>query len=132
MATFANFTVNDRESSPVAHIFATAGRLSSDTVLWKEAGIVPAGDKTVSGQVVRVPNGSFRCRLALKVPLLGTRVADGITTYEVLDEAFFETIVRFSSKSTLQFRKNVMGMGANMLAAAITPVNDAFVNVETW
>ncbi len=132
MADFTTITVNDREDTPVAHSFVPASRPSGDSVLFKEAGVVPLGDSTVTARVTRLPNGSYRCRLVLKVPNLGTRVADGITNYELLDEAYAETVFRFSARSTEQQRKNVIGMHANMLAASVTPVNDAFTKVEAW
>lgn len=132
MATFSNITVNDRETSPVAHVFVATSRPSGDSVLLKEAGVVPAGDSTMVARVQRMGDGSYRCRLTTKIPVIGTRVADGITEYLLLDEAFAETIYRFSSKSTLQQRKNVIGIHANAMAAAITTVNDAFTKVEGW
>lgn len=132
MATFANVVVNDRETSPVAHTFVATSRPSGDSILLKESGIVPAGDSIMLARVQRMPDGSYRCRLNTKIPVLGTRVADGITSYEVLDEANLETIIRFSARSTLQFRKNAIGIHANALAASVATVNDAFTKVEGW
>jgi hypothetical protein len=132
MADFTAITVDDREDTPVEHVFTPASRPSGDSVLFKEAGVVPLGDSTVNARVTRLPDGSYRCRLTLKVPNLGTRVADGITSYELLDSGFGEAVFRFAATSTEQSRKNVVGLLANMLAASVTPVNDAFTKVEAW
>ncbi len=131
MASYSDLTVYDRTPvTPVLHTLAPMGRSGEDSVKWREAGTVPAGDKIVTARVNRLSDGGYRNSLKFKDPKLVTQTLGGIDSYIVQDEILSNIDVRFPPNATLQRRKDHLTMLANLLLEA--PIDDAFAKLENW
>lgn len=128
MAQAANITVNDRETTPVAHIFAPR-MLESGFASFVEAGSVPIGEKNLTIRWRR--NGAkFYNRIMLTVPTLVTETINGVGVPTVPRVALIDMTARFDATSTVQERANAIGMFANALASNQAVVNGTLVNLE--
>lgn len=128
MAQAASITVNDRESTPVAHIFAPRA-IVPGAATFVESGTVPIGEKTL---IVRHRKSGtrFHTRITLAVPTLVTETINGVSVPKVPRTAFLDLNIRFDDTSTLQERKNAVGMLANALAASQTVIDSTCCGLE--
>lgn len=129
MAAFASITVNDRESSPVAHTFAPQERKDGIAV-FSEAGTIPAANKTLTASWRRQANGNRKVRLVLAVPVEVTETINGVNYTRAVRPAFADVTFTFPSDSTLQERKNVVGMLANALDPSVTVLDGTITGTE--
>lgn len=128
MPAATTITVNDRESSPVAHSFVPRDDGPS-MYSFEEAAAVPAGNNSL---VVRWTKDKevHRIRLTMALPKLVTETINGVNRYSVDYVNFIDFSVRFSNTSTEQERKNAIGMFANALAASQGVLNPVLTQVQ--
>lgn len=128
MSDFASFTVNDRESTPVAHTFVPQER-EKGAARFIEPGVVPIANRnyTVSW---RTTNGRTRVRLVLADPKVVTETINGVDVTKVPFKNFADVTFTFDENSSEQERKNLVGMFANSLAASVTVIDDTVVGLE--
>lgn len=128
MAQAASIVVNDRESTPVAHTFAPRV-IVPGAATFVEAASVPIGEKSL---VVRTRKSGARyfTRITLAVPVLVTETINGVSVPKVPRTAFIDANFRFDDTSTLQERKNAVGMFANALASGQAVIDGSLTNLE--
>lgn len=128
MSQFTSFTVNDRETTPVAHTFEPR-KPGNSLVEFREPGVVPIADRkyTVSW---RESNGRIRVRCVLADPKVVTETINGVDVTKVPHVNFADVTFTFSEESTLQERQNLVGMFANSLAASVTVIDDTVTGLE--
>lgn len=128
MASRASFTVNDRAATPVAHTFTPQG--TSDLPVFIEAGSVPIGNKVVVIKQRR-SGTKYKVNVLFKNPVLVTEVINGVNVPKVQRSAYAELNLTFEETSSLQERKDTVGMFANMLASTQTMLDSTFTGLET-
>jgi hypothetical protein len=128
MAQAASFTVNDRESTPVGHVF-TPKRISTELAEFVETASVPIGEKRVSIST-RKSGSNYKVRTKLEVPTLVTEVVNGVNVPKVPRTIFIDTTYTFPDLSSLQERKNAVGMHYNMQAPAQTMIDASLTGLE--
>jgi len=128
LAQAASITVNDRESTPVAHVFAPRS-IVPGAATFVEAASVPIGEQSL---VIRTrKSGSrFYTRVTLACPILVTETINGVAVPKVPRVGFIDATFRFDDTSTEQERKNAVGMFANALASSQTVVDGSLTKLE--
>lgn len=128
MGQAATITVNDRETTPLAHAFAPRV-VSSDLAQFVESASVPIGERKLTiGS--RKAGGKYRIRLKLENPTLVTEVVNGVNVPKVPRTAYADVTFTFDETHSLQERKNTVGMFANALAASQTLVDSTLTGLE--
>lgn len=128
MAQASTITVNDRESTPVAHTFAPRA-VAPGAATFVEAASVPIGERSLVIRS-RKSSGKYYARITLAVPVLVTETINGVAVPKVPRAAFIDCNFRFDETSTLQERKNAVGMFHNALAATQTTVDSTVTGLE--
>lgn len=128
MAQAASIVVNDRETTPVAHTFAPR-RIESGLASFVESASVPIGENTLTIRW-RKSNNRFYLRLTLTAPALVVETINGVSVPTVPRVALIDSTFRFDDTSTLQERKNAVGMFANALGAAQSVVDGTLTGLQ--
>lgn len=128
MAQAATIVTNDRQATPVAHNFAPRAVLA-DQATFVEANSYPIGEKTLSIRS-RKSGTRYYVRVTLLVPVLVTETINGVAVPKVPRNAFIDATFRFDETSSLQERKDAVGMFANALASSQTVVDSAVTGLE--
>jgi hypothetical protein len=121
--------VNDRESTPVAHTF-TPREAVPGSALFAESNSVPIGEKKFSLRTRR-SNGNYYVRAILTVPILVVETINGVDRNIVERVSLIDATFRFAETSTLQERKDAVGMFANALASSQTTVDSVITGLES-
>lgn len=129
MAARSNLVVNDRASTPVAHTFTPAGDDANGVHIFLERNGVPAADGRFTASI-RSSNGKWRPTLRMQIPVVQTQDVSGILTPVVVRTAFAELNLTFDATSSLQERKDLIGMFANALAASQTMIDDMITGLN--
>lgn len=116
MPAIAALSINDGQTTPVAHSFAPV-TTDGETAKWADRSpTIPAGYKTLSIDV-SPPNGSrtvYRHTLGLMDPTVVTvNSVDQVVRYNSA-----QLVLNFHPESTLQERKNLLAYVTNSLANA--------------
>lgn len=128
MAQAASIVVNDRETTPVAHTFAPR-RIETGLASFVESGSVPIGEKVLTIRW-RKSGTRYYMRVTLTAPALVVETINGVSVPSVPRVALVDATFRFDDTSTLQERKNAVGMFANALAATQVTVDGTLTNLE--
>ncbi|DAD49839.1 coat protein [ssRNA phage AIN000] len=128
MAQAVQVSLADRETTPVTHVFNPGGTKDGVSRFVNNVSGVPVGFEvlTVSS---RETSGKHKIRLVLSLPVVQSQVISGITTPVVVRTAFAEVNFTFASTSSLQERKNAVGMISAALASSQTMLNDTLTNL---
>jgi len=129
MSARASVVINDRAATPVAHTFTPDGNDPNGVCVFTEKTGVPAGDSRFTAQL-RNSNGKYRPSLRLTVPVVQTQTINGVESPVVVRSAYVEVQCTFDALSTLQERKDAVGMMANALAANQVMLNDLLTNLN--
>jgi len=131
MPALASITINDRETTPVAHTFVpTDGGGSTGVAVVEEMAAIPEGNKSLS--ISRRKAGSkFKVRLVLKDPIVVTETINGVARSVVDRTSYADLTFTFDSRSSLQERKNTVGMLYNALASSVTLVDGVVTKLES-
>lgn len=127
MPAFSSFTVNDRAPTPVAHSFVP--RTKDPLPTWCEAGAMPAGERKFD-LYMRKTGTKYRATLRLVNPTVVTEVINGVSIPKVSRTQYAEIKFTFSDDSTLQERKDTVGMLANALAASNSQIDSVLTALE--
>lgn len=119
MPARANVVINDRAATPVAHTFTPDGDDANGVHVFTEKTGVPAGDARLTASL-RNTNGKYRPSLRLTLPVVQTQTINGVSSPVVVRTAYVELNCTFDALSTLQERKDAIGLMANSLASSQT------------
>jgi len=131
MSSFASFSVNDRETTPVSHTFAPQERRDGFASFF-EGGTVPNGNKTVAVSWRTLSDGRRRVRMTLVVPVEVTETINGVDYTKTYAGRLGQADVTFTfgSSSTQQDRDNLVGIFANALDSAVTVIDSTVTGLE--
>lgn len=132
MAQATSFTVNDRESTPVSHTFAPKGPTTDGQgFIFRENGMSPLVAKVATIRSRENTDTKNRyVRISLTVPVVVTETINGVHVDTVKSVSLCDANFRFALDTTLQHRKNVVGMFANMLASDIAMIDSTLTGTE--
>jgi len=127
MPALTSFSVNDRESTPAAHLFTPRGKKGESHIFMTSAG-VPIGNEKVT--VSTRDNGArIRSRVSIAIPVVQTETINGIANPKVVRTAYAVTEYVFDKHSSEQERKNLITM-LNGITAADALVDQVLVDAE--
>lgn len=129
MPNITNVVLKDRASTPVSHTF-TPKNVSNGVGTLVESSGVPYGNPTFDISMKENNAGNYVGRLTLSVPTLGTEVVNGLAAPTIIRKQVARVEFRFDRTSTLDERKNLVGMLADSLAASQTFVNQVLTGPE--
>lgn len=131
MPQASSITVNDRATTPVAQTFTPAGIQAENASFMRSAA-------TLMGRAMfqlrsRKSGARYYKRVLFTVPVVADETVNGISVPKVVRMGLVDATFRFDETSTLQERKDMVGMFANSLAPTQTMV-DAFLTAgeEIW
>lgn len=127
MSTRTPLILKDRASTPVSHTFAPDGEDPNGVHLFSEKTGVPASDPRFTAFLKRSP-GKYKPTLRLAIP--ATEVLIPGQSASIVRTAYAEVSFTFDGMSTLQERKDCVGMTADALLAAQVMINDMIVNLN--
>lgn len=129
MPQIQNLVVADRAATPVNHTYVPRDIVGGVATVVESTG-VPIGDNVITLSLKKTDQGRFKATLKGRFPVVQTQTINGISTPVVVRTAFGECVFSFESTSTLQERKDVVGLIANSLSASAPLVNDTLTKLE--
>lgn len=116
MPSFASITLQDRESSPADHVFNPVATGEQGVAVFQTDADTPAGAERLTHSVKRMANGQYRVRVTMNVPVVVTETVNGVSN--PVNQRFSRSThdFYFDENSTLQERKNHVGMIYDLLA----------------
>lgn len=128
MAQITSLVINDRESTPVAHTYVR-NEVSGNAASFYETAATLNGRAKLSITWKRTDT-KYKCRLILAKPVLVTEVINGVSRNTIDRTNYGSVEFTFDGASTLQERKNVVGLMANALLAAQTGIDDTLTGMN--
>lgn len=128
MPQAASIAIADRESTPVTHTYAPRA-IATGNAVFVRSNSVPIGEETLTLRS-RKSGKRYYQRVTLAIPALVTETINGVAVPTVPRVAFVDATFRFDDTSSLQERKNAVGLFANALAASQTVVDGVLTNLE--
>jgi len=130
MPNMNSLVLTDRAATPVDHTF-TPRDLSQGMGTLAETQDVPVGENRVQVALKKTAGGRYKGFLKLTMPVVQTSSGtNGIETPVVVRTAFATLDLSFDATSTLQERKNIVGMLQDALDPSNTLINDTLVKLE--
>lgn len=130
MSGATSFAVNDREATPVAHTFNPNGFSADNRVaFFKKEGTTNIEDEKFSISW-RESNTKRIVRMKLELPVVVTETINGVNVPKLTRMAIADASFSFSTSSSEQERKNLVGIFANAMAASVTIIDDTLVGNE--
>lgn len=106
MPNLTNITVNDRESTMIGNNILTISSRDTGT--------------------------NVKIRIKLDIPVAQTETLNGIDSTRIVRRSVSDETITFSKSSTLQERKNHIGLKYNLMAASQATVDKVLTAVEKW
>lgn len=129
MPQIQNLVLTDRAGTPVNHTFVPRDvRDGVGTVI--ESTGVPIGNSRYSVSLRKTPTGKYKAVLQLAVPIVQTETINGVSTPKVVRSGFASAEFTFDEASTLQERKDVVGMFMSSLDSAKALVDSVVTKLE--
>lgn len=129
MPAFNTLTIADREDTPVDHTFVPQLQDNGTAIFEKTDGI-PLGNERLT-VVVRRNGERTKASLVLAIPQLVTETINGVSRNAVDRTNYARVDFTFDNASTLQERKNVVGLVHNALADSQADLMKVFQNLES-
>lgn len=123
------FTVNDRETTPVAHSFVPRD-VPGNMAVFAEAGATPIGEKLYTVRWRNTPDRR-NVRITFAMPVTVNETINGVTRTAVDRLAYFDGNFRFDTRLTEQERKNFVGMLANSFGPSIAVIDKTLTGLES-
>lgn len=129
MPQLQNLVLQDRAATPANHTFVPRDiRGEVGTVI--ESTGVPIGNSRYSVSLKKTPSGKFKATLNLAVPIVQTQTVNGVDSPVVVRSGYANCEFVFDETSTLQERKDVVGMFMSSLDSAKTLVDSVVTKLE--
>jgi len=109
MPQLANLVLTDRAGTPVDHTFVPRDILGNVATVVESSG-VPVGDKRVTVSLRNTGNGNYVASIRYVFPVVNDQTINGVTTPVVVRTAYCDIDFKLSASSTLQERKDLVGM----------------------
>lgn len=118
MPAIGNLTINDGQSTPVAHSFAPVSTTGNESRYADRSGGVPSGFPTIYTSQKDPANGSrnFRMQFNVALPTVVTDAVTGATSVTRVNRVNIEFVL--ADGSVLQERKDILAYAKNLLATS--------------
>lgn len=130
MPQLQNLVLTDRASTPVAHTFIPRDIVNGVGTVIESTGI-PIGDNRFSVSLVKLATGRYKATLKGVFPIVQTQTINGISTPAVVRTSYCDVTFSFEETSSLQERKDVVGMMETALKPSSALVNDLVTKLES-
>lgn len=132
MPQIQNTVLTDRQSTPVAHTFVPSdiSQPGSVGVLVNTDGTL-LNAKRLTISMRKSTTGKMKGRLTLAVPVVQDEVINGVSRPTTLRTSYASVDVSFDVSSSLQERKDLIGMLYSALDPSKVLINDALVKGES-
>lgn len=131
MPQATTITIDDREDTPVSHVFTPAG-VNKDGV-WRF--INKSVEETIGRESIttRVTRGvRNRVRHVITVPVMATETINGVDSPVVIRTGYVNIEFVTEPTASQQERENLAGLAANLLAVSQTATNTVNIDVEEY
>lgn len=129
MPQLQNLVLTDRAATPVNRTFTPRDVVANVGTVENSTG-VKVGDQTFSISVRRTANNRYKAVLKLAVPTVVNETINGITVPKVDRTAYCDVTFTFDATSTLQERKDIVGMIQSAFDPSKTLVNDVVIGLQ--
>jgi len=129
MPQLQNLVLTDRAATPVAHTY-TPLEISNGVGVVVESSGVPVGNNRFSISLRKTSAGKYKVQLNLTLPIVQNETINGVTTPKVVRTGYAECTFTMDSTSTLQERKDLVGLLYSSLDPAKVLVNDTVTNLQ--
>lgn len=126
MSELSSVTVNDGESTPVAHTFTPENVDAKGVGYLVERGSYALADNVATVSNLKQPNGAYRGRLVLNMPIVVEETINGVTVPSVARELKAEMKILAPADSSEQELKNLLRLMSNLFDGSVTFINDTF------
>lgn len=131
MPQLSNLVLTDRATpTPVDHTFVPKGHEDGDGGRVVEAGVSAIADKLFTVVPRRTPQGRYKVKLHLVLPVVQNKIEDGVSSYVATRVNRATVEFDIAPDSTDQERKDLVGMIESALDPTKDLVNDTVVNME--
>lgn len=130
MPELSVITVNDRESTPVAQAFSPIFK-DGETAVFEVSGDTPSGNKRLTVTVKRNAE-RVKVQMVLSDPVVVTETINDVSRNTVERTGYCRVEFTFDADSTLQERKNIVGMIHNALSDSQTDLMSVLQNLEGY
>lgn len=128
MPALAPITVDDRQSTPVAHTFVPFGEDKNGVVSLIESNGVPIGDNKLTVSLSKGPSKQ-KVTVRLSLPVVVDETINGVASPKVVRTAYADLNLSFDSTSSSAERKDLIGLMSNLLAGN-TSIDGVAVDLE--
>jgi hypothetical protein len=129
MPALTSITINDGESTPVAHTFVPQSKTDTGLARLVESDGTPIGDNVVTVSLKRTPT-KVKARLSLAMPVTVDETVNGVVSPKVVRTAYANIDFSFDPTSSLQERKNLAVLAGNALASGDVFIDAVFHDLE--
>jgi hypothetical protein len=129
MPALSTITVLDREDTPVSHSFTPHSVKDGFLATLQEnnGSVIDTNVMTISTTSTQTKT---KVRIKLAVPIVQTETINGRSVDVVSHVNYIDTSITYDNLSTLQERRNIVGMFANSLGADQTTVDSVVTGLE--
>jgi len=128
MPALASLTVNDGETTPLAHTFVPVA-VDNGIARLKNSDGTPIGDEIITISLRETPQ-KYKGRLVLTVPTMVTETINGVSVPRVDRSIIVDVNVACDKTSSTQERDNALAMAGNLLVGGVTLVDGVFRDLE--
>lgn len=121
--------LTDRQATPVSHTFTPSDKKGNVGILVNNTG-TPIGNERL-GISLSNTNSRYKAVLKLSCPVVVSEIINGVTVPTVSRTSYAEVHFSFPPTSTLQERKDVVGMIYSALGSSQTMLNKVFTELES-
>lgn len=129
MPQFNSVTVQDRETTPVSHVF-TPRDISNGVATLVETTGVPIGENRVGISLTKTQQGRYKPVLKFQFPIVATQTVNGVSTPTVVRSTYATVEFSFHETSSLQERKNAVEMVRQFLSNGVTVPDGVLTKLE--
>jgi hypothetical protein len=129
MPQLQTLILTDRAATPVAHTFTPLNIKDGLGTVVESTG-VPIGNNRVQVALNQTTTGRYKVVIKFAFPIVQTQTINGVSTPTVVRTSFTDLTFTFDSTSTLQERKDVVGMVQSALDPTKLLINDTAVGLQ--
>lgn len=129
MPSMTTIALADREATPVTHTFQPSTPQNGVARLVNGISGIPVGNESLT--VSTRPSGRrIKTKMVLTMPVVQTETISGVSKPVVVRVAYAEVVFTVEDTSSLQERKNLVGLTYAALASGQVTMNDVFTNLN--
>lgn len=129
MPQLQNLVLTDRAATPVAHTYTPLEITNGVGVVVESSG-VPVGNNRFSISLRKTSTGKYKVQMNLTLPIVQNETINGVVTPKVVRTGYAECTFTIDQTSTLQERKDLVGLLYSSLDPAKVLVNDTVTNLQ--